>query len=429
MIKKIINTFLTRTLSSIFAFILLLFTTHLLGSSGRGVISIISSTIGISVLFNGFVGGASLVYIIPKNKPTLSQILTLCYPWSIFVGVLIPYIFFLIGVIWKVYVIDTMVLSFISSIISINTIILLSYEAINMYNLITLLQVFLNLSIFSTLGLFLKKVGVDIYIMSLYISDIITFILSVFFIFRIYVRFMVRNSPVKVPYAVLSKNIIGYGFVLQLGNVIQLLNYRLSYFVLNHYIGEKSVGVYSVGIVIAEFIWIISRSIALVQYSKIANINDVNYSRSITVKLLKMGVLISFFVLLLLLSLPTDIFKGIFGKEFGDVKQILFFLSPGILSFSGAIIISHYFSGLGRYSINTIASIIGLIVTIIFSFSLIPKYGYIGASIGSSLSYICTGFCLFYIFTRETKYALKRYIPTKEDFLPFIDMVRNWFFG
>jgi len=176
----------------------------------------------------------------------------------------------------------------------------------------------------------------------------------------------------------------------QLGNVIQYLNYRLSYFILNHYTTYANVGIYSVGVMISESIWLISSSIATVQYSKIANINDLNYSRDLTLKLAKLSFVATFICVIILNFLPQGVFYFIFGKDFGPVKTVIFYLSTGIISFGLTVSISHYYAGVGKYYINTIAAFIGLI----------------------------------FIFLKETRYPLLSFLPNMEEVKFIIDRVR-----
>jgi O-antigen/teichoic acid export membrane protein len=178
----------------------------------------------------------------------------------------------------------------------------------------------------------------------------------------------------------------------QLGNVIQYLNYRLSYFILNHYTTYANVGIYSVGVMTSESIWLISSSIATVQYSKIANINDLNYSRDLTLKLAKLSFVATFICVIILNFLPQGVFYFIFGKDFGPVKTVIFYLSTGIISFGLTVSISHYYAGVGKYyiNLNTIAAFIGLI----------------------------------FIFLKETRYPLLSFLPSLQEVKFIIDRVR-----
>ncbi len=287
--------------------------------------------------------------------------------------------------------------------------VLLGKEKIYVVNLITLSQIISNFGFLLLFFFAFKYVSVLSYVFVLYFASASAFAISFIMILK-YLNFTNIYGLLNVV-----KDVIKYGGVAQLGNVIQYLNYRLSYYILNYFLGASFVGIYSVGIALSEAVWLIGNSIAYVQYAKISNTKDLGYARDITVRLSKFSFIITFTCLIFLLLIPSILFTAIFGRDFGPVKEIMFYLSPGIASFGLTIIISHYFAGIGKYYENTIASLIGLIVTVAFSFLLIPKYGYIGASIAASLSYIATSIFLIFRFFKETKMSFKEFYVTKKD--------------
>jgi len=81
------------------------------------------------------------------------------------------------------------------------------------------------------------------------------------------------------------------------------------------------------------------------------------------------------------------------------------------------------FSGIGKQHINSIASILGFIVTIAGAYLLIPHYGYIGAAITASFSYSVTTIVKILYFQKKTAFSFKSYFPTKDDFRTFIRVV------
>ncbi|GAQ94531.1 hypothetical protein TAGGR_1715 [Thermodesulfovibrio aggregans] len=412
MIKSIFSTFTTRVFSLIISFATLILTTNYLGAEGRGYISLLTASAGLINLFSGFIGGAALVYLIPRNKSRnfVIQSAILSYFWAFFVSIVITAFLFLTHSVDKSIIFHVFLIGFLLSILSIHTVILLAFEKIIFQNLVNLLQLLVNFILFAILLLVFHKVELNSFIVSLYSGYIASLLMSIIPI--------IKNLPSKVENLSLKsslKEILKYGFFAQLSNVIQYLNYRFSFFVLNYFSGVSAVGIYSVGVVISEAIWTICGSISLVQYSKIANSNDISYSQRITLMLAKLSFLATFIAVCLLILIPESLFSIILGKDFSSVKQIIILLSPGITIFGYSVIISHYFAGIGKYVINTKASFIGLIVTLIFNLTLVPLYGYSGAAISASLSYIATAFFLIYSFIRDTGIPPTKLLPSVDD--------------
>ena len=95
------------------------------------------------------------------------------------------------------------------------------------------------------------------------------------------------------------KNILRYGTYLQLANIVQLFNYRLPYYFLETFIGRSAVGIYSAGVQLSEGLWITGKSMSVVQYSKLSNIEDREYSKRLTLAFGKVSFLITFFLLII----------------------------------------------------------------------------------------------------------------------------------
>jgi len=101
---------------------------------------------------------------------------------------------------------------------------------------------------------------------------------------------------------------IRYGIMNQVAHITQMLSFRLSYYVLDHYHGEAAVGVYSNGISLAESIWMISKSISLVQYARISNTRERSEAAKLTVRLIKFSVAASLIILIPLMLVPSSFY-------------------------------------------------------------------------------------------------------------------------
>ena len=174
-------------------------------------------------------------------------------------------------------------------------------------------------------------------------------------------------------------------------------------------------GVYSNGISLAESIWLIAKSISLVQYARIANTNNRAEAGKLTVRLIKFSLVASLFILVPLLLLPSSFYAFIFGTGFWNTKMVIWTLAIGVLVYNFSILTGHYFSGTGRYQINALASTLGLAASVILYFGLIPKYSMAGAGWATSLSYLITTIILMTLFNRENNHWYKDLIPSRND--------------
>jgi O-antigen/teichoic acid export membrane protein len=396
MIKKIGGTFFVRFASAVFNLLIAVVISQYLGASGKGEQGILIATISFILLFDNLVGGATVVYLTPRLK--LKSILIVAYAWSLLVSVFAFLILKMLGIVPAPFVISVAILSGISSMASINSSILIGKEEIWKSNLISLINPVTTIGLVLILFLMIGKVEIESYITALYLSYILGFLLSFYFVAsRLDISEGINTKILTDSFISMLK----YGSQNQLAHVFQLLNFRLSYYFLENYWGSSAVGIYSNGVSIIESIWMISGSITLYQYSRIVNTTDGKYAIDLTMQLTRFAMLIAFLVIIPIVLLPPGFYTWIFGPDFSELNKVIILLAPGVWFFNYALIIGHYFSGTGRYYINTIASGIGFIVIIPALIVLVPTYHFLGAAIGASISYICTSLVVVWYFKKS----------------------------
>lgn len=411
MFGKILNTFGAKALSAVINLLIAILLSQYLGPAGKGVQSLIITTITFVLVFANLVGGATLVYLVPRHAPSL--LILPSYLWTLLVSAASYFVLLLFPFVEKPFILHICILSALNSFVAINTAILIGREKIKTANLINLLQpviLIISLLIFFTLK---HEPGILDYLDSLYFSFGLTVLIS----FAYYYQYCGKISIHSLKeYGQIGIEMVHYGVLNQVAHITQMLSFRLSYFVLDHYHGAAAVGVYSNGISLAESIWLIAKSISLVQYSRIANIDDRIEAAKLTVKLIKFSLTASLIILIPLMLLPSSFYVFIFGAGFSGTRMVIWTLAIGVLIYNFSILTGHYFSGTGRYQINALASTLGLVVSVILYFSLIPRFSIAGAGWATSLSYLITTLILMTLFNRENKNWYKDLMPSKGDF-------------
>jgi O-antigen/teichoic acid export membrane protein len=366
------------------------------------------------------VGGATLVYLTPRFH--VSLLLVPSYVWTILMSLISFMVLKMSNLVESTYILHICVLAVINSIMSIHSNVLIGKERIRESNNLVLFQtVILVLSLLVAFIVF-KQVSVDSYIVSLYVSMSVCMIISSFFVGKSILSIRIFPLIQFVPVII---QMFRYGFQNQVAHITQLLSFRLSYYVLEEYKGLAAVGIYSNGISIAESVWLVAKSMALVQYSWVSNSNDQEASARMTIRLLKGSILLSLLLVLPLLLLPISGYTYIFGEGFAGVKPVIWSLLPGVLIYNLSILFGHYFSGTGRYYINTTISTAGLVVSAILYFTFIPMYSETGAGIATSLSYIFTSMLFLWYFSKEFSAWYKEIIPRRKDFSDVISELRK----
>lgn len=378
MLNKIFGTLGSKILISVCNFAILILTTQYLGAEGRGYISLLITNLALIQLINQIISGPAFVYLVPR-KP-IEQLMLPGYIWTILSAVITTLVLSLLGQVPLEWQWHHIVLSILYSIFSMHLMVLLGKEKVNAYNFLQFWEVFIIL-VFVAALFFSSYVELETYLWALYTAYISSLLLSFWFVrklLRFKLNFNLRDS---------MQAIFKYGFTAQLSNIITFLNYRLSYYLLYFFLNVDDLGKYSAGIALAEGIWIISKSFALVQYSKLVNTNDKDSAFHITNSNIVLIFWLTITAVLIALVIPKSIYIYILGDEFGKAKDVITYISPGILLFALSAPIASYFSGKGKFSINNKAALFGLIVNIGTGLLLIPKYEIIGAATSASIVY------------------------------------------
>lgn len=403
---KVVKTFISRFLILILSFGLVIFSTNMWGSEGKGTISIVIANAAIVSFFSSIFAGSSTSYFASKFKT--EQILVYSYIWSVGMGILIPAIFSFADIQAK-YLMDLIGISVFSALLSVNVNLFIGTRNIRLFNIYTVLQQLVHVVF----------IGVFIYIFNL--KDVSSYFgaqiscLALLFL----TSFFQVIRKCKISEVTLSKEVFKsmfeYGWKTQLSAFIQFLNYRLSFYFLEYFDGIASVGIFSIGITFSEAIWTITRSIAVILYSDVVNSGSKEESILKTKSSLKLSFILMLIFLIGIIIIPGSVYEMIFGKAFRETKEIMLLLSPGILAIAVSDMIGYYFSGIKELKILNIKSIVGLVITVAFSFLLIPKYGILGACIVTTLSYSVSALLLFLKFYRSTDFSIRDYMITKED--------------
>ena len=388
---------------------ILLVSCQQLGSNIRGQVSLLIFNIAIIQIINEIYTGYILVYFIPKFS--LKKIYVSGILWAVICTILcvsiMAVLFFYFEIGSGDYWIHLLCLSLLIIIHSFHMVIILAKEKIRSYNFLNFFQPALLLMVLFVMfyGLHIKTI--DSYIVALYVSFLVSIILSIIQITGIFKNH--NNTQTLFE----PKRIIENGFYNQLANLCHMLSNRYNFYLLGNTV---LVGIYSSATSLIESVWIISGSVSPIILTYIANAKDSKNNAKITLLLAKICFLLSLCCVVVLYFIPREFFMFLLGEDFVHVKTVMLYLSPGILLISFATIISHYFAGLGKQKILLVANSFGLLTTICTSHYLISRDQLLGACYAACLSYFVATVILVAFFLKENKFSLLDLLRFKKDF-------------
>ncbi len=408
MFKLIVNTIGAKFFTVIANLLIVVVASRNLGAASMGDISLIILSVAIFLQINNIVGGPALVYLLPRYQT--GTILLLSYIWLIVTTLIGATVIYFLKIVPLVYFRHVIILSVIYSLLTIHLMILLSKEKIKTYNYIWAgNSLILLLTLIMFIYFFAEK-NIYAYIQGLYVAYGISFLIATGFLF-IYIK-KIRFE--KIP--VVLHDLFKFGSIMQLANILQLLNYRMNYYLIERFWNKATLGIYTVGNQISEGVWLISQSTGTVLYPKISNQKDEKSSVELTLFFIKMIAIVTIVIITVLLILPSQFYTYIFGDEFREIKIVILSLSFGIFFLSLSKILSTFFSGIGKPQVNTISSAIGLVTVTAFGFWLIPRWAFVGAGITASITYFLSFVFQLIIFVRKSKLKVCDFIISKKDF-------------
>jgi len=420
MFGKILHTFGINVFSAVINLVVAVLLSQYLGPAGKGNQSLIITTISFILIFSNVVGGATLVYLVPRHESRLLLIPAYC--WTLVMSILSYFILLFSGLIDKSYVLHVCILAIMYSVTSIHSNLLIGQQRIKLTNYLSLTQSITLILSLSISFFLLKQISIATYIAALYISIGINLVAGSFYIRK---SFSGQKPLRMTEFIIVIQQMFKFGFYNQIAHITQMTSFRISFYIIEQYKGLASVGVYSNGLSIAEGIWLVAKSMSLVQYSMVANSNDRESSARFTLLLIKAGIAISILLLIPLVLMPEQFYTYIFGRGFSGVKPVIISLIPGVLIYNISILLGHYFSGTGRYYMNAGISGIGMIVSLILYFILIPRMDIYGAGFATSLSYTFTSILFMIYFSREIKPGHFYILPTIADVKILMSHIRK----
>lgn len=420
--KAIIGTFGSRIIVSVFNLLLLLVTTQFFGAEARGEISLFIVWITVIALAGQLFGGPVLVYVMHRRNP--AHVIGIAYGFCFIVVVLMWYLFTSLD--YRSYSFAQRVcwVGLVHVLSQVNLNVVLGMRKFARFNAISVAQSLVHLTILSV---------------SVYASGTLTetedcLILYVFGALLAYGTTLLMSMPTVLDYLrnqpsnpdheppIPISEWIKKGVFVQLSNICYLAVTRSSFFFVESVSGLAALGKFSTACSLAEQSLLLSSSIGTVIYSRISagvkiTIEQIN-------QLCRWASGSTFVALLVLALLPGEFYQVVIGRDFTYTGGLILLLVPGFLFQSVSTVLSHQFSGYGKFKIPLFSSLAAAFVAVVTGYTIIPLIGAEGGAIVQNIAYL-TAFIVFFIAHKQNNKGQRMWL-----FFPFpkeIKQIRNIF--
>ncbi|MFM2066771.1 MAG: hypothetical protein RLZZ584_1680 [Pseudomonadota bacterium] len=181
-------------------------------------------------------------------------------------------------------------------------------------------------------------------------------------------------------------------FVLVIGatNLVALLNYKVDIFLVERFLGLGPTGVYSIAVMVAELLWLVSSSVTTAAYARIGA-PDAAQATRLTVRAMHASVLLLLALCPLLWLFAALVVPWLLGPAYGGALAALAVLLPGVALYGAASSLSAWFTNhAGRPLVPALLAGSSLLFTVVVSLLAIPRLGMLGGALATSLSYGAT---------------------------------------
>jgi antigen flippase len=197
---------------------------------------------------------------------------------------------------------------------------------------------------------------------------------------------LARNVPVRPDFS-LVRRFAGVSLRSYSSALLIYLVFRLDLLMVQYLQGSAAAGQYSIAVTLGEMVLLVPTVVALIMFPRLSAITDHNVQRASTIRTTAWMGIVS-----VGLVLPATIVAGaairlLYGDVFAPAVPAFLWLLPGLVFMSMHSILMAYFLAIGTPRVTLLGPFVGLSINVALNVFLIPRFGFVGASISSTLAY------------------------------------------
>lgn len=207
--------------------------------------------------------------------------------------------------------------------------------------------------------------------------------------------------------------VLKYGIYPMLALLMTTLNYRVDVIMLNQFVTSAEVGIYSVGVMLAERVWMIPDALKEVMISNLAKGRGTD-EVSFVIRICNTACVVVVFGIVVLGQPFIDIF---FGNEYSTAYSVTVIILIGVVFMVYYKMIGAFNIVEGKQRENFVYLIISVICNIVLNAILIPIFGNNGAAVASIFSYAISAILFIWKFVKENPVEMRdMFFINKNDF-------------
>lgn len=208
--------------------------------------------------------------------------------------------------------------------------------------------------------------------------------------------------------------------IVMVTNIIQLLAYRVDYWLLKAFYSNYEVGIYSQSNKFANLVWLIPNMVTQLLVPKFMTFDKEDVSKIFKTAFYSNLVIVGGTILF-----ANVIFFFFLDPAYRPGLSAFYLMLPGYFFWAAVIYFAGYFSWQGKFRYNLIGSIGCFIIILIADLLLIPTYSFKGAAIANSIAYTAIFILYLVMMSRMSKFRLQQiFLPSVNDFKRTISILK-----
>ncbi len=217
----------------------------------------------------------------------------------------------------------------------------------------------------------------------------------------------------KTPIRGWPLKLVKFGFFPMLALLMTTLNYRVDVIMLDGRVPDAAIGVYSIGVMLAERVWMIPDAMKEVMVSKVTKGKGTEEVAFV----IRICNTVCLGVILGLIVLGQPFINIVFGEEYAGAYLVTLILLIGVFFMIYYKMIASYNIIIGKQVINFIFLGISVAGNLLANAIMIPFWGIYGAGAASVISYAICSILFIVQFRKTTKVPLRKMLfATPSDF-------------
>lgn len=222
-----------------------------------------------------------------------------------------------------------------------------------------------------------------------------------------------KLRPYLRPYkldslSALIREQITFGIKASLGALVWLLNSRVDVFIIIYFLGLRALGIYSVGLGLAELMLQLRFALMRSAFGRICTESQAE-AAALTAKCARHVFVMCLSISIVIFLIGPTLITYVFGSAFASAGPVVRVLLPGMIAYSMMPFFGTFFvQQLGKPGFSTTIGALSIAVCAAVTVATIHTLGIVAGALGTTLSYSAAFFVSAYLFSRRTNVPISK---------------------